>query len=420
MDKNFRRVLYTALVAGGLVVVGATSAYAAEGGSTAPATQVATETTDRPTAAGGGLDVAVEVHEPETQTDLSEGPDGILGSLTKGDLGGVLEGTLGEDGLVDDLLGVPGTDEPGTDEPGTDEPGTDEPGTDEPGTDEPGTDEPGTDEPGTDEPGTDEPGTDEPGTDEPGTDEPGTDEPGTDEPGTDEPGTDEPGTDEPGTDEPGTDEPGTDEPGTDEPGTGKPGTGKPAKPVKPTKPGAHRPGTVDPEAGAGTDRPRTNRPGTASGTPGTGRDDHSVTERLGDVALTDAITEGSASGGTAGGGAGLTSPSVDVPDVEVPADDAADEAGLDRDRSEEGVDISWVEKDRVDPGDYDGSILQGDLGDSFSAQRDEPEPVDRTEAEPVRVPGGTPIQAGHMFTGQLSLISLLLGLGIAALRVRRR
>jgi hypothetical protein len=36
------------------------------------------------------------------------------------------------------------------------------------------------------------------------------------------------------------------------------------------------------------------------------------------------------------------------------------------------------------------------------------------------VPDDTLTETGHMITGQLSLISLLLGLGIAALRTRRR
>jgi hypothetical protein len=138
------------------------------------------------------------------------------------------------------------------------------------------------------------------------------------------------------------------------------------------------------------------------------------------VALTDAVPGSFGSGGPAIGAIDLTSPSVDVPGSDAPGEGATNGRAADRGRSEQGVDISWGDKQRVDPEDYDGSILYGDLGDGLSATVEEPEPDDRTEAEPVLVPGGTPVQAGHMFTGQLSLISLLLGLGIAVLRVRRR
>ncbi|WP_275005186.1 hypothetical protein, partial [Promicromonospora iranensis] len=192
MDKYFRRALYTALVAGGLMVVGASSAHAAAGGLLDPATQGATDVVEDDATVRGDLDappgeltpaMSPKSAEPGTDEGVGEkglvgdlvGREGIVGSLLRADVVGVVEGTLGKDGLVDSLLTGDRSD--GPEQPGTGEPGTEDPGTD-PGTGEPGTEEPGTGEPGTGEPGTEEPGTGEPGTEEPGTEEPGTGEPG--------------------------------------------------------------------------------------------------------------------------------------------------------------------------------------------------------------------------------------------------
>jgi hypothetical protein len=383
MDRNIRRALYTALVAGGLMVVAASAAHAAEERLPDPATQAVTDTIDGSTAARGDLDAAADVREPEGGAEGVVGdivgPKGILGSLAEGDVGGVLDGALGEDGLVDDLLGgLPPTEAPGPDEPGTDEPGIDEPGTDEPGTD-----------PGTDGPGTGDPGTD-PGPDGPGPDEPGPDGPGIDEPGIDEPGTDEP-VENPGTDGPGTDDPGTGKPGTSKPGTSKPGTSGPA---------------AGGDSGVGTDSPGTNPPGTGSTTVGSGHG-HYGSERPAGVTLTNAYP---ADARTAG------------------ADGQEDANGprADRELPGGGVDISWGDNGDVVPdAAYDGSILSGDgltTGLTGTMPEPESEPADKAEVKPAVVPGDTNpfARTGHMFTGQLSLISLLLGLGIAVLRMRRR
>ncbi|MGI5188608.1 hypothetical protein ACQEVI_10770 [Promicromonospora sp. CA-289599] len=373
MDKNFQRVLYTALVAGGLMVVGASSAHAAEEGLLDPVAQGAVDSVAEEPAARGDLDVVesapagsgVDAADAGPATDGKGlvgdlvGREGIIGSLLEADVAGVVDGALGEDGLVDDLL-TGGVEEPGTEEPGTEEPGTEEPGTEEPGTEEPGVEEPGTEEPGTEEPGTEEPGTEEPGTEEPGTEEPGAEEPGTDGPG-------------------------TDGPGTDRPGTGGPGTG--------------RPGSSDGEGG-----PRTERPGTGwSGTDGP--DVH--TPGAGYGQKTGSVTVG----GEYGTSVGVSSTSS--------GDEDDDTAGSDtgRDHADEGVDIGWGDKSGPAPQSYEGSYLSGGLGDDLNLTT---EPEAEVEAVPVMVPDPTLPEPGHMITGQLSLISLLLGLGIAALRTRRR
>ncbi|MFC8796359.1 hypothetical protein ACFT2C_01380 [Promicromonospora sp. NPDC057138] len=410
MDKNIRRALYTALVAGGLMVAGASAAHAAEEGLPEPVTQGTTDTIEGSAAARGDLDTTAEVRKPEAGADGGAGlptgagagraaedltgavedaadaadadgvvgdvvgPKGILGSLAAGDVGGVVDGALGEGGLVDALLGgLPPSEVPGPDGPGTEEPGAGEPGAD--------------------------PGTDGPGTDEPGTDEPGTDEPGTDEPGTDEPGTDEPGTDEPGTDEPGVEDPGAEDPGTDKPGTSKPGTDG-------AEPGA---GTN----GAGTDRPAADRPGTGSESAGP--------ERPARVVLTDAFP-GDSSHDYGVDTRYLAATAIDGPeDADAPAAERDAERGL----PGGGVDISWGDKaEAVPEGEYDGRILSGDRGIGLLGTMPEPEadPEDQAEVKPAAAPGDTGplVRTGHMFTGQLSLISLLMGLGIAVLRMRRR
>jgi hypothetical protein len=365
MDKNFRRVLYTALVAGGLMVVGASSAHAAEEGLLDPVTQGAVDSVEEEPAARGDLDAVesapavagadVDAADAGAATDGKGlvgdlvGREGIIGSLLDADVAGVVDGTLGEDGLVDDLL-TGGVDEPGTEEPGTEEPGTGEPGTEEPGAEEPGAEEPGTEEPGTEEPGTEEPGTEEPGTEEPGTEQPG-----------------------------------TDRPGTDRPGTGGSGTG--------------RPDGSDDEGG-----PRTERPGAGwSWTDGP----DAYTPGAGNGQMTGSVTLGGDYGTSVG--AGSTSS----------ADEVADTAGSDTSRGNpgDGVDIGWGDKSGPAPSTYEGGYLSGGLGADLNVTT---EPEAEVEAAPVMVPDDTLPETGHMITGQLSLISLLLGLGIAALRTRRR
>ncbi|WP_207211879.1 hypothetical protein [Promicromonospora panici] len=413
MDRNIRRALYTALVAGGIVLAGAAAAHAAER-LPEPATQGATDAIEGSAATRGDLGAAEDAAGGDGAAGNRGpagdvvGPEGILGSLAEGDVGGVVDGALGEDGLVDDLLGgLPPAEVPGPDVPRPDVPGPDVPGPEEPGPDGPGQEQPGTDGPGTD-PGTDDPGPVDPGID-PGVDGPGTDEPGPDEPGTDEPGTDEPGTDEPGTNEPGTDEPETGKPGTSKPGTSKPGT---------SKPGTSKPGTGSPRAdggdpGAGTDRPGTTPPGTGSTTVGHGGSHaNDGAERPVDVTLTDAFQGGP---GSAGSGRDTRTPGTNGPeDAEAPA--------ADRELPGGGVDITWGDKaDAHRETTYDGSFLSGDgLQAGLTGTEPELESEPEAEARPAVVPGDADVWTGHMFTGQLSLISLLLGLGIAALRMRRR
>jgi hypothetical protein len=86
--------------------------------------------------------------------------------------------------------------------------------------------------------------------------------------------------------------------------------------------------------------------------------------------------------------------------------------------SDEGVDIGWGDKSGTVPTTtYDGSYLSGGLGDDLQVTTT---PEAEAKAAPVMVPDDAVTETGHMITGQLSLISLLLGLGIAALRTRRR
>ncbi|GAB2498017.1 hypothetical protein GCM10027063_41810 [Promicromonospora xylanilytica] len=379
MDRNFRRVLYTALVAGGLAVVGASSAHAAGEGPPDPVTQETTATTEHASVTGGDLDAATSpaATGAETQgagvgtsdeTGLADdvvGPDGIVRSLLSADLADVVDGTLGEDGLVDDLLtGVPSGDD---EAPLPEEPGTDAPGAVDP----PGTDEPGTDEPGTDEPGTDEPGTDTPGTDEPGTDKPGTDKPGTAGPG--RPGT---GSHDPG-------------PRPAHPGAGDEGTDAPADSHAP-KPRTPESGTTEPR----TTEPRTTEPRTgysggypvSAGTPGA--------IPVGHVPSDSAVPARAAVQPVRG----TAEPMGEHPLVQ-------------------GVDLTWGATGGSVPTSSSGSIRSGDMDDR--PHRPVTEPV----AEPVArrvVPDADLAETGHMITGQLSLISLLMGLGIAALRTRRR
>ncbi|MEU4360906.1 hypothetical protein [Promicromonospora sp. NPDC023987] len=392
MDRNIRRVLYTALVAGGLVVVGASSAYAAGDGLLDPVTQETTGTTEEAPAARGGLDAADGVSQAGARADAAGadavgtngeagvvdelvGPEGIVRSLLSADVAAVVDGTLGDEGLVDDLVtgdtpgGVEGPlpEGPDTGQPGTVEPDTEEPGTD-PATGSPGiVDPPGTDEPGTDEPGTDEPGTDEPGTDGSGAERPGSGGydagPRADRPGTGKPGTDRQDATEPRTTESRTTESRTTEPRTTEPRTGHSGgelpSGASAEPIA-VGHGAGDPGS--------------------SGTPGTPDSVPGAQENHG------------------------TPAAAPRPGEYLPA---------------EGVDLAWGGTAGPVPTSSSGTMLASDdLDRRRRAISTEPE----AEAEPAQqvVPDATLAETGHMITGQLSLVSLLLGLGIAALRMRRR
>lgn len=382
MDKYFRRVLYTALVAGGLMVVGASSAYAAGEGLVDPVTQGTPETTEEAAPTGGALDAAVEDGSPAgkevdaaaedgdaadvvppsdtgvadpvedvtdgTGADGSDGVvddivgrDGVVGSLVRGDVVGVVDGTLGEDGLVDGLLeGVLPAD---IEVPGPEEPGTDEPGTDEPGTEDPGTEDPGTD---------------------PGTDGPGILDPGAGDPGVVDPRPVDPGTDGPSAG-----------PGTDGPGTGGPGT--------------NGPGADDPRAGPRAELPEAGVPGIES-------------------------SGGETSGGP---GSGVSLVSAPGPDGRADAGEPAGGPGSEEDLPGGGVDISWGDKAVVVPtAAYDGTILSGGLSNGYYGTLTGLE----GQVAPVVVPGDALAQTGPLITGQLALVSLLLGLGIVALRMRRR
>ncbi|MEV0895088.1 hypothetical protein [Promicromonospora sp. NPDC050262] len=379
MHKNFRRALYTALVTGGLVVVGAASAYAAGDGLPDPA-QGAPETIEgaaSPAAAPEGLagdtaegDAAVTPADDATElAPAGDAAESVVHTDISGVVEEVLDGTLGEDGLVDGLLEglLPVETEVPGGEPGAGEPGTDEPGTDEPGTEAPGAGEPGTDEPGT--PGTDQPNG--PGTDQPGTD-PGTDGPGILDPGILDPDAGDPDVVEPGAGEPGPGEPATGGPGRDTLGTGG------SRPGHETElPGAHVPGIAHPTG----DRSGTAAPG-AFGAPG------QAAPGSADAADADAAD---------------AAPSGDrVQDV---------------DAEQAGVDISWGDKAVVVPTTNGGAILSGGPGAGYligtSTGLD-------GQVVPVDVPGETLAQTGPMITGQLALVSLLLGLGIVVLRMRRR
>jgi hypothetical protein len=348
MDRNFRRALYTALVAGGLMVVGASSAHAAEERLLDPVTQGATDSAEEEPAARGALD-ALESASAGTGADVADGgttaatdengeaqgPDvgvvgerglvgdlvgeGIVGSLLGGDVAGVVDGTLGEGGLVDDLL-TGGGEEPGSEEPGSEEPGSEEPGSEEPGTEEPSTEEPS-----------------------------------------------------------------TEEPSTEEPNTGKPGAGKPST----GKPGASNPAISAPAA--------RNQTGEVVASPTTGN--------------TIPVDLGISSFPSNMGFAADNHEDHGAPATEVVATSADAGRGL----PGEGVDIGW--------GDKAGAVLPvhegGYLPDAqYGAEGTSVEP--EVETAPAVVPDSSLAETGHMITGQLSLISLLLGLGIAALRMRRR
>ncbi|MFD7309339.1 hypothetical protein [Promicromonospora sp. NPDC059942] len=376
MHKNFRRALYTALVTGGLVVVGAASAYAVGGGQP-DAAQGAPETIEgaaSPAAApegpadgaaevaadDGAAEAAATVTPADDMAELAPADDGA-GSVGHVDISGVVEevldGTLGEDGLVDGIL--EGLLPVETEVPGAD-PGAGEPGVEEPGAGEPGTDEPGT------EPGAGEPGTDEPGTDQPGTD-PGTDGPGILDPGILDPDGGDPDVVEPGVGEPGPGEPAPGRPGRDTLGTGG------SRPVHETLPGADAPGITHPAG---------DRSAAAAG-----------------IAAADAAP-GSAD-------------AADAADTDASSADVVQEP----DTENAGVDLSWGDRAVVVPTAYDGTLLAGGPHEGYligTSNRLDGQVV------PVDVPGETLAQTGPMITGQLALVSLLLGLGIVVLRMRRR
>ena len=342
MDRNIRRVLYTALVAGGLVVVGASSAYAAGDSLLDPVTQETTGTTEGAPAARGGLDVAEGVSPAGERADAAGSdavgtngeadladdllvPKGVVRSLLSADVAAVVDGALGDDGLVEDLLagGTPG----GVEGPLPEGPVTGQPGTDEPGTGTGGHDA---------------------------------------EPRTDRPGMGEPGTDGSDTTEPRTTLPQSTEPHTSEPRTGYSGGELPSE--APAGPIAVGPGAGGPGGSGGSDAPGTDDSG-----PGARQD------------------EG-------------TPAAAPRPGEYLPA---------------EGVDLAWGDTVGPVPTSSSGTMLAGeDLDRRRRAISTEPE----AEAEPAQqvVPDATLAETGHMITGQLSLISLLLGLGIAALRMRRR
>lgn len=411
MDRNFRRVLYTALVAGGLMAVGASAAHAAAEGPSDPVTQGTTDTTEEAPAergalgavegaspAGTGVDAAVpgdDAGHPGGEAGLVGdlvGSDGVVRSLLDADVAGVVDGTLGEDGLVDDLL--TGASSGGPVEPGPVAPSP----------------VPGTDGPGTIDP----PDLGDPEPEAPGPVEPGPVEPRPEAPGTDEPSTDEPGPAEPGTNEPGAGEPDADRPGSDRPGSGRSGTGA----------GRDRPGTDDRDAG-----PRADRPG--QGDPAADRAGRAEPGATGSrTGYPGAGLSGGAGSWSTGADfdAGWSSrdasdtdrsrAATDEDHVAGPVAGSAAELVADRDTPAGGVDLTWSETGGPVPTSGAGTIPTG--GASEYAHRTLTEPETEVEAAQRIVPEAALPDKGHMITGQLSLVSLLLGLGIAALRTRRR
>lgn len=125
--------------------------------------------------------------------------------------------------------------------------------------------------------------------------------------------------------------------------------------------------------------------------------------------MTGSVTVGGEYG--TGAGASLTSNGGE--------DDDASGSDTGRGHPGEGVDIGWGDKSSPVSRTYEGSYLSGGLGEDLQVTT-EPEAEAEAEAAPVMVPDDALPEPGHMITGQLSLISLLLGLGIAALRTRRR
>jgi hypothetical protein len=120
-------------------------------------------------------------------------------------------------------------------------------------------------------------------------------------------------------------------------------------------------------------------------------------------------------------GLGISGPGRDVPSGHTDGSGRADAppAGPETDRELPGggIDIGWGDRaDGVRQAAYDGSILSGGLRDMVTG----PEPDVDVEAEPMTALGDPLVRPDHMLTGQLTLISLLMGLGIAVLRIRRR
>lgn len=389
MERNIRRALYTALVAGGLVVVGASSAYAAvEGLPDHPVTQgtthpVETGTVETGTAEGtgpaGGVlepvavgaspageaadagptdndavvpDAAVVPSAPAADVpvpyvpvpdggavdgvaDDIAGRDGIVGSILEGDVTGVVEGALGEEGLVDGLLeGVPPIviEVPELDAPGTLDPGAEDPGTGEPGTEEPAPHAPGTG-----------------------------------------------GHDPDGS-------------GAGEPGGH--GTGRPATDVVPTS----VPRTGADEAPGAADEPTAGRPGNEP-------QDNAAPGAPGAPGARAAGTSGSAAGPV--GPVGVEGPASSGP-APVPAR-TGDQRG-------EGVDIAWGDRSDAALAAYDGTILPVGVDDAL---RSTLTGYDGQQAASA-LPGDSTARTGPMITGQLALVLLLLGLGLAVLRTCRR
>lgn len=320
MDRNIRRALYTALVAGGLVVVGASSAHAAGNGLSDPATQGATGT-----AVGAATAREAAVHDggaADGVADGTAGSRGIVGALLQADVVGVVEGVLGEDGLV---AGLPGTLDPGAGDPATEEPAPHAPGADGYDPDSPG---------------------------------------------------------EQGG-------PGTGRPVTDVVETSVPRTGAVEAPraddvSKPEHPGS------EPQDDMAASQPDAHAAG-ASG---------SAADTAVDTAVdTDPDT---ADASDATGSGELASPA--------PVADGAD------DLRGEGVDIGWGDESEAALTAYDGTILPVGVEDALQNTLTG---YDGQEVAPVPS-GDAPAHRGPMITGQLALVSLLLGLGLAVLRTCRR
>lgn len=356
MDRTIRRALYTALVAGGLVVVGASPAYAMVEGLSDSVANGETDAADAAAPAGDAADLA----------DSLVGQHGVLDSLMHADVGAVVEGTLGEHGVLDRLLvSGPPTD---IETPVPDGPQPQDPVANDPVSNDPVSNNPVSNDPPAAEPVPDVADGIIPGIIGPGR---------------------EPA-DRPEAGAPRTDRPGTDRQGTDHKGTGRQGSGD-----------------------HGSDRPAAAPEQAASGDADGGR--------LGIAALS---LGGSRLPAVGSGVPGLDRPvsaRADAADRSTTAADPADDV------SATGVDLSWggradvvptsadaTADDLADPV-YDGNILMSGLYDGIRGTSTGPDGQAQTERSDA-----TLAQTGPTITGHLALVSLLMGLGIAVLRIRRR
>ena len=293
----------------------------------------------------------------------------LLDSLSRADVGDVLQGTLGRDGLLDDLLTGGASDDDLPDEEVPDDVAPEDPAPEDPAPDEPAPENPVAEDPQTTEPAPGGSGGLLPGNVGPGRDP-----------------ADRPGVHLPGAERP------TDRPGADRPGTGKPGAGQHDE-----RPGA--------------EQSKAEKSGPEQSGPEQSYRPHADLSVLN---IPDLLRSGPV----------LSTIALDRSTNRPRASDRPDTAPAD---TLTGVDLSWGARADVVPTsvdgraadlagpDYDTTILMSGLYDGVrgpSSGLDEQTVTARSSAS-LAPPGPT-------ITGQLALVSLLLGLGIAALRRRRR